>query len=102
MTCTRSLIGVADQAGNASVAARIAASTSPTEESGTRERRLPSLGLTTSSTWAWPETKRPPITLRTEGNLGAFRLPASVTGEAIGLPTFVAIRIAPVPAAGGC
>src|SRR5688500_2283004 len=65
------------------------------DESGTRDSRLPSLGLRTSSAGASSELKRPAIKFLTEGYLGGFNLGEAVTVEAIGLPAFVVIRIAP-------
>src|SRR4051812_5917144 len=47
-TCTRSLIGIPDQIGNAFFAASTARSTSLADDNGTREITLPSAGLVTS------------------------------------------------------
>src|SRR6478752_7703932 len=54
-------MGVADQRGNTSRAARTAASTSRAEESGTREITLPLLGSNTSSNGTSGDTKAPPM-----------------------------------------
>jgi DNA gyrase inhibitor GyrI len=59
------LIGVADHPGKAAAAAAAAVFTSWLDESGTCVRKLPSLGLRTSS-WAAPADENlPPMKFRT-------------------------------------
>jgi len=59
------LIGVTDHAGKATAAAATALFTSWLDESGTRVRRLPSLGLLTSSRAAPAEENAPLMKFRT-------------------------------------
>src|SRR5215213_10653454 len=69
-TCTRSLIGVPAQAGNAEAAELTAVSKSAADESGTRARRLPSLGFVTSRNAPFPSTNLPSMKFRAFGYLG--------------------------------
>jgi hypothetical protein len=58
------------QAGNAAAADVRAASKSVADESGTRDRRLPSLGLVTSRNEPLPSTNLPSTKFRALGYLG--------------------------------